>query len=218
MTYLAHLSAQHVAGRDFYLSAGDTPSTPPLSNETEVFYTFTIFLAIIVLMANGKLSNLPFSSWKADLPADPSYNRLRDFLIDAEKIILGQDDPWAKITGQNTSWPTHALIALGAIARTRTPGELLTAHSLAAHYMNQPMLKDLTGAPLSELIAAAWLALCAAPAFLATPRISVPAIQSAASSKAGWPKIKAVLEAALLAVPSDVARDVGPHIAKLSAT
>ncbi|WP_426232344.1 hypothetical protein [Pararhizobium sp. DWP3-4] len=218
MTYLAHLSAQHAAGHGFHLSAADNPPTPPLSNETEVFYTFTIFLAIIVLMANGKVSDLPFGSWKADLPPDPTYNRLCDFLTDAEKIMLGQDDPWAKITGENSSWPTHALIALGAIARKRTPGELLTAQSLAAHYMNQPMLKDLTGAPLSELIAATWLALCAVPALLATPRISVPAIQSAASSKAGWPKIKAILEAALLAVPSEVARNVRPHIAKLSAT
>ncbi len=218
MTYLAHLSAQHAAGHSFHLSAADNPPTPPLSNETEVFYTFAIFIAVIVLIANGKVSDLPFGRWEADLPPDPSYDRLRDFLTDAERIMLGQDDPWAKITGQNTSWPTHALIALGAIARRRTPSELLTAQSLAAHYMNQPLLKDLTGAPLSELIAATWLALCAVPALLATPRISVPAIQSAASREEGWPKIKAVLEAALLAVPSDVARDVRPHIAKLSAT
>jgi hypothetical protein len=84
MSYLGHLSAQHAAGRDFHLSSGDNPPTPPLSNEAEVFYVFSILLAIIVLMANGKVSELPFSTWQADMPADPSYDRLRDFLNEAE--------------------------------------------------------------------------------------------------------------------------------------
>jgi len=218
MTYLAHLSAQHAAGRDFHMSAGDNAPTPRLSNDTEVFYIFTTLLAIVVLLANGKVSELPFSTWQADLPADPSYDPLRDFLNEAEKLMLGPVDPWTQIAGEAKSWQVHALIALGSLARNRTPGELLTAQSLVAHYMNQPVLKDLATDPLSELITATWLELCSVPALLATPRVSIPAIQSAASSKAGWPKIKAVLEAALLAVPSDAARDVRPHIAKLSAT
>ncbi len=218
MTYLAHLSARHAAGRDFHMSPGDNPPTPQLSNDTEVFYIFTTLLAIVVLLANGKISELPFSTWQADLPADPSYDPLRDFLNEAEKLMLGPVDPWTQIAGENKSWQIHALIALGSLTRNRTPSELLTAQSLLAHYMNQPVLKDLATDPLSELITATWLELCSVPALLATPRVSIPAIQSAASRKAGWPKIKAVLEAALLAVPSDVARDVRSHIAKLSAT
>ncbi|NKM89305.1 hypothetical protein GFL54_34880 [Rhizobium laguerreae] len=215
-SYLFYLAGERDAGRDFYVPKDVEPPAPPLTEATEVFFLYGIFSAIITLMARGRVADLPIARWKRDLPADASYDCLREFLTRADATLFGPNDPWVKVIGQSATWQDHALAALGALGRNRSPGELLTAQSLAGHYMNQPVLSKLIEVPFSELVTPAWKRLCDVPALLATPRFSIPALQSAATSGvSGWKRTKAVFEAALLAVPVDVARNARVHIAAL---
>lgn len=215
LSYLQYLAAERDAGGDIFAPLAADPPLASVAEGTVFFYHSRILIAIVVLMARGQLSELPLSQWRSSLPADSSYDSLRAFLTDIETVLFGADDPWIRLMGGSDNWLDTAVAALGAMSRARTAGELLIAQSVSAHCLNKPILSNLVGETFSELVASAWKKLLETPALLATPRISVPAIQTAISNPPGWRRTKSIFQAALLAVPSDVARYVRGDIATL---
>lgn len=215
LSWLHHLAGERAAGHDVY---GTFPADPPptaVTNDFAAFYYYRILIAIVTLMQKGEISRLPLSRWVSALPSDPSYDSMREFLTDIETVLLGAGDPWTKLTNGSDSWLDTAVAALGAMCRDRTAGELLIAQSVAAHSLNKAMLGNFVGDVFSELVAANWRKLIGTPALLVAPRVSVPALQSAISKPPGWRRTKAIFQAALLAVPSDVARYVRGDITAL---
>lgn len=219
ISYLAYLASEREAGRDGLGKLEDDPPIQPLTDSYEIFFFYRILLAIVSLMAKGAIMKIPLRKWQQDLPSHTSYDRLRSFLADVETVLFGLDDPWWKVVDKNPTWQAHALAAIAALGRDRTPSELITAQSLAAHYLNQPQFGNFVAVPFSDLVTQAWDRLCDTSALLATPRLSVPAIlESIASTTPGWARTKAVLRAALDAVPIGTARQVREHIQALPDT
>jgi len=70
-------------------------------------------------------------------------------------------------------------------------------------------LKAIIAVPLSQIFTKAPVRLCNTPAVLTTPAVSVPAIQEAVvSTPTGWKRTRLVLRAALVAIPSGIARQM----------
>lgn len=218
LAYLARAMAAHDAGREFFERLPEDPPLPPLDAKARELIITNVLACVVVLMAAGRLAEIPLTRWRADLPSTSSYGEIRAFFDRIEILMLGQDDPWPKVADAslNEDWQTHALAVLGALRTRRDPAQLIMAHALAGRYLAQPLLRELTSRPFEDLVVSAWLDYCDMPEQLVAPRLTVPAIQSAANSTAsGWPRTKAVLREALLAVAPSIARMVRPHVEEL---
>ncbi|WP_102033132.1 hypothetical protein [Sinorhizobium medicae] len=213
LSHLLYLASERDAGRDLFAQGKSDPPVQPLTDSTEIIFVYRFLAAIVKLMADGSIDDLPLRRWRADLPSDASYDRLRNFLSQVESVLFGPSDPGAQLLGTSPSWQIHAVVALGALGRDRTPAELIVAQSLAAHYLNQLPLATHVADPFSELVTRAWARLCDVPALLVTPKLSVPAIRQAIETTGpGWARTKAILLASLRAVPSGTARMVRDSI------
>ena len=215
-SYLFHVAAERDQGRDVFARVVRDPPIQPLCESSEIFFVSRILVSMVALLANGRIDELPLGRWNEDLPSHDSYDRLRELLSSVNSILFDANDPWPKVTAGHPSWSIHAITAIAALGRDRTPAELLICQSLAAHYLNQPQLAEFVAEPFSRLVTRAWEHLSDVPALLVTPRLSAPAIkQSIETTEHGWARTKAVLRAALNAVPRGTANQVRNLIASL---
>ena len=160
---------------------------------------------------------LPLEKWLALLPVDQTYGDLRDFLSSGQTWFFGSNDPWSEFRRGQPTWERRTLAALATLSRSRTAAELLAAHAMIAYDLNRPPIGAIVALPLSQLVTAAWSNICDTPAFLVTPRYSVPGLRAAIDSvQEGWPRIRAVLLAALPAINSHDARELRPYIEAIS--
>ena len=216
LSYLTHANAERSAGHDTFGRLDNDPPVPTCNEEMGTLFAYRVLGAVVALMSAGRVAELPLQRWGQDLPSDVSYGRVRDLLTEAEALLLGADDPWPRVVGSNPNWETHALAALGALSRRRTPDELIVAQAMAAHYLQQDHLRELVAASYASVVTSAWLDLCNVPALLVTPRLAVPASQDSVKSTAlGWTRTKAVMLAGLSAVSVGAARRVRSSVTEL---
>lgn len=207
--YFGRLLQLRDAGEAIYQQLDADPPVPPLSEAAAVLIICWILAVIVALMAKDSLQLLPLRRWQEDLPADENYDRLRDFLSQAEDRLFRPNDPWDSFAKGEPTADARILSALGALTRNRTAAELLTAQAMVAYDLNPTPMAAFVAEPLSEIVTRSWEHLCEVPALLAMPRLSVPQIRTAISSTpAGWRRIQSVLRSALTAIPNNTARDL----------
>lgn len=178
------------------------PSEAPAPNQDSLeFARVRILAALFALSATGAEAAVPFARWRADLPVDPEYETTRRLLDVAERCLLHDDKPWASLE-LTDAWEERLAISLAAFRRQRlSADQLLVCHGIWALYLQQPLLKDMTGATAAAMVTRAWLERTDSPAELVTPRLTVPAIRAATTGGTlGWRRTKAVLLAACGAV------------------
>ncbi|UIK20663.1 hypothetical protein [Rhizobium leguminosarum] len=217
-SYFAELQRLRDRGVDPNVELESDPEPSNLSDAAAFLIVARIVAVIVGLMAKDRLTPLPLAAWRADLPADPSYDRLRTFLDEVGVRLFGPRDPIAELFADQPSWEARILVGLGALARRRDAGELLAAHAvLASDLHRMPPLKAIVAVPLARMITKAWAQFSDVPALLSIPAVSVPAIQKAiASTPVGWKRTQSVLRAALLAVQGSLARQVSGLVDDLS--
>lgn len=213
---LTYLSKERGEGREPPPRSMAGPPIRAFGTDMEVFFQYRILLAMVILLAAGERADLPLDVWRQSLPLHISYDQLRQSLSYVEQAIRSDRDPWPMIGDAHKTWFTQAVIAIAALGHARTSTELIVAQSLAAYYVSQPQMAEFVAKPFSLLVSTAWAKLSEVPALLSTPRISIPAIvRSLATGELGWARTKAVLNAALGAVPVQTAREVRDRIAGL---
>lgn len=164
--------------------------------------------AVFGLAAANELDRLPLARWRDDGAAHLQGGRVVQLVDHLEGLFVsGATEPWATVLKCSSSdWSHHAASALAATLLERlTPDALLVAQSLWVHYLRQSYLAPLVADYLQHLVTHQWREVVPMLALLGTavPALS-PLIVALASSKEGWHKVRAVLQAALLAVPQPV--------------
>lgn len=212
--FLTYTKTERDAGRSTSERLDAAPPMPPFDASARALIVGHILPAVTAFVASERANEIPFDRWLNDIPADPSFDELRVLIAEAKSFFEGDDDPWPRALGGNPDWETHVLAALAASVRLRTADELIATHSISAHYLSQPHLRELVAAPLSEMITDIWLDLCDTPTLLVMPQLSVPAIRtSVVSTPPGWSRIKAVLWSALDAVSLATSSQMRPYVA-----
>lgn len=164
--------------------------------------------AVFGLAAANELDRAPLARWRGDGVAHPQGGRAVQLVDHLEGLfITGATEPWATVLKcPSSDWSHHAASALAATLLERlTPDALLVAQSLWVHYLRQGYLAPLVADYLQHLVTHQWREVVAMLALLgsAVPALS-PLIVALASPSGGWPKVRAVLQAALLTVPMPV--------------
>lgn len=175
-------------------------------------------LARIVAMArHGQIQNLPVEWWLSELPSEGMAG-VREMVERLKDFIAHQDDAMDRVISGSETWDRHLVAALfAATAGNVSADKLLICHALAARYLRQSKLGELTEFEMSKLVTSAWQERCENPAQLVTPRLTVPAIRSAVdNTPPGWIRVHAVLRAAEAAVSSRTAYSVAKIIRDLA--
>jgi hypothetical protein len=216
MRALAFAKAEHAAGRDV---RGQWVQEAPvvLPAGAEDFVKLRLLARAVHLLLTGRQDAIPLDAWRNDLQGTGGMPAVIPMLNDLERMVAGQENAEPRILGSNASWEQHLFAVLMApIQRRVTSDVLLVCHVIAARYLNRPKLKEFIEQPLSAMITDAWLARCDTPALLATPRYSIPAIKGAVTgTPAGWPRVVAVLKAAMSATSSRAAATVRDAVREL---
>ncbi|TCP65406.1 hypothetical protein [Sphingomonas sp. PP-CE-1G-424] len=162
---------------------------------------------IVAMVAGGRTLEIPVDLWIDALPTDGSLGDVLATLEDLRGLLNSSTAATSRIMGGNASWDRHLLaVLLAPVGRHLSPEQLLACHVIAATYLQRQRLAEFTGLPFSEMVTTAWLDRCDSPAQLVTPRLSIPAIRSAATTtRPGWPRVLAILEAARTAISSPAA-------------
>lgn len=165
---------------------------------------------IVPLLARGTPAAIPIERWLCDLPPGEGTAPARSMLEELSRLVNGTERAASRIQTGNATWEGHLLAALIApIQGGLTPEQLLVSHAVAVRYLRQPKLGEFVARPFSDMVTDAWLARCDSPAQLVAPRLTVPGIRAAATSTvAGWPRVSAVLRAAMPAVTAQAAASV----------
>jgi tetratricopeptide (TPR) repeat protein len=162
-------------------------------------------VAVFGLAAANELDRLPFARWRADGAAHPQGGRVVQLVDHLEGLfVTGAIEPWATVLNcPSSDWSHHAASALAATLLERlAPDALLVAQALWVHYFKQAHLAPLVVHYLAYLVTRQWRAVVAMPALFGSAAPSLPPLVAAlAGPGEGWPKVRTVLQAALLAVP-----------------
>lgn len=163
-----------------------------------------IIVALFGLAAANELDRLPLARWRADGAAHPQGGRIVQLVDHLESLfVTGAIEPWATVLKcPSSDWSHHAASALAATLLERLgPDALLAAQALWVHYLKQH-LAPLVVHYLEYLVTRQWRVLVAMPDLFgpAAPSLS-PLVAALAGPGVGWSKVRAVLQAALLAVP-----------------
>jgi hypothetical protein len=199
-------SAEHAKGVD--VSGVEFQNLPGLGSPSWTELVQHRLLArIVAMVARDRAAGIPVEAWIHALPTDGSMPDVLAMLEDLRGLLDGSRNAASRIMGGNASWDQHLLaVLLAPVMQRLTPEQLLGCHVLAATYLQRLKLAEFTSQAFSEMITTAWLDRCDSPAQLVTPRLTVPAIRSAATSTApGWQRVLAILEAARSAVSSSAA-------------
>ena len=119
-------------------------------------------------------------------------------------FVTGAIDPWATVREcASGDWSHHAASSLAATLLQRlAPDALLVAQALWIHYLKPAHLAPLVVHYLEYLVTRQWRAIVTMPAMFgsAAPSLS-PLVIALADSGEAKSKLRAVLQAALRAVP-----------------
>ena len=164
-----------------------------------------MIVAVFGLAAANELDRLPLARWRADGAAHSQGGRVVQLVDHVEGLFVsGAIEPWATVLKcPSSDWSLHAASALAATLVERlAPDALLVTQALWVHYLKQAYLAPLVVNYLEYLVTRQWRAVVAMPSMFesAAPSLSPPVAALAGPSE-GWPKVRAVLQAALLAVP-----------------
>jgi len=164
-----------------------------------------MIVAVFGLAAANELDRLPLARWRADGATHPQGGRVVQLVNHLEGLfVTGAIEPWATVLKcPSSDWSHHAASALAATLLERlAPDALLVAQSLWVPYLKQAHLAPLVVHYLEYLVTRQWRAVVAMPALFgsAAPSLS-PLLAALAGPGEGWPKVRTVLQAALLAVP-----------------
>ena len=164
-----------------------------------------MIVAVFGLAASNELDRLPLARWRVDGAAHPQGGRVGQLVDHLEGLfVTGAIEPWTTVRKcPSSDWSHHAASTLAATLLERlAPDALIVAHALWVHYLKQVHLAPLAVQYLEYLVTRQWRAVVAIPALFgsAAPSLS-PLVAALASPDEGWSKVRAVLQAALLAVP-----------------
>ncbi|CAH0338612.1 hypothetical protein [Rhizobium sp. CECT 9324] len=165
----------------------------------------SMIVAVFGLAAANELDRLPLARWRADGVAHPQGGRALRLVDHLEGMFFtGAIEPWETVLKcPSSDWSHHAASALAATLLERlAPDALLAAQALWVHYLNRANLAPLVVHYLEYLITRQWRVVVTMAALfgLAAPSLS-PLIAALDEPGEGWPKVRTVLQGALLAVP-----------------
>lgn len=197
--------AEQIAADDRDIMREDDGESRTWSPGADELLIGNMIVAVFALAAANELDRLPLARWRADGTTHPQGGRVVELVGHLEGLFLtGAIEPWATVLNcPSSDWSHHATSALAATLLQRlAPDALLVTHALWVHYLKQPHLAPLVVHYLEYLVTRQWRAAVAMPALFgsAGPSLS-PLVAALAGAGEGWPKIRTVLQAALLAVP-----------------
>ena len=213
---LAFGVAERDAGRDDWdRRLDEAPAMPPAT--TQGLVKLRLLARAVPLLAKGGAKDIPIGRWRIDIPAGGTMADIHAMLDDLDRMVAGTEDAAPRIFSGNATEEGHLLAALMApIQRRVTAADLLVCHAVAARYLVRPRLLEFVEHSFSAMVTDAWLERCDCPALLAAPRLTIPAIRDAATSTpAGWPRVVAMLKAAMGGVPAQVAATVREIVRQL---
>ncbi len=209
--------AERAAGRETLgRRLDEAPGEPPA--RTSEMIKVRLLSRIVPLLARRAPEAIPIARWLVDLPVCEATAGARAMLEDLERLLTGSEKAASRILTGNGTWEGHLLATLLApLQAVLTPEKLLICHSVAARYLRQPGLGMFVAREFSDVVTDGWLARCDSPAQLVAPRVTVPAIRAAATGTVpGWPRVAAVLSAAMSAVAASAATSVREAIREIS--
>lgn len=167
-----------------------------------------MIVAVFGMAAANELDRLPLRQWRTDGARHPQGGRIVQLVDHLEGLFAtGEIAPWAAVLQCPTcDWSHHAVSALAATLLERLSlNQLLVSQALWVHYLKQPHLAPLAAQYLEKLVTRQWRATIVEFDLVWSGSASFDALVSSVDSPAnGWLKVQAVLQAALLAVPSAV--------------
>jgi tetratricopeptide (TPR) repeat protein len=167
-----------------------------------------MIVAVFGMAAANELDRLPLQQWRTDGARHPQGGRIVQLVDHLEGLFAtGETAPWAAVLQCPTAdWSHHAVSALAATLLERLSlDQLLASQALWVHYLKQPHLAPLAAQYLEKLVTRQWRATIVEFDLGWSGSASFDALVSSVDSPAnGWLKVQAVLQAALLAVPSAV--------------
>lgn len=165
--------------------------------------------AVFGLAAANQLDRLPLVRWRADGEAHPQGNRVVQLVDHLEGLlVMGTVDAWATVLKCPTAdWAHHAASALAATLLERLAADaLLVAQALWVHYLKPAHLAPLVAHYLDYLAVHQWRVRSRMPDLFGPDAPSLAPLAAALADPAqGWPKVRAILQAALAIV--DLALD-----------
>ncbi|WP_125461619.1 MULTISPECIES: hypothetical protein [Rhodomicrobium] len=197
--------AEQIAADDRDVMREDDGKSRNWSPGADELLIGNMIAAVFGLAAANELDRLPLARWRADGGAHSQGGRVVQLVDHLEGLfITATVEPWATVLKcPSGDWSHQAASALAAtLLEKLAPDALLAAQALWVHYLKQAHLAPLVVHYLEYLVTRQWCAVAAMPALFgsAAPSLS-PLIAALAGPSKGWPRVRAVLQAALLAVP-----------------